>query len=64
MLRKAIGHLISCREASLLVSRLQDEELPAWQRFRLRAHLAVCTACMRFERQLEILRRAMRAYRS
>jgi hypothetical protein len=64
MLRKAIGHLISCREATRLASRLQDEELSPWQRFRLRTHLAVCAGCACFERQLDVLRRAMQAYRS
>lgn len=63
MIRKLIGHVISCRDASRLVSRVQDEELSRWQRFRLRAHLAICDACARFERQLGFLRLAMRKYR-
>jgi hypothetical protein len=64
MIRKALGHMLSCREASRLVSRMHDEELSAWQRWRLRAHLAVCEACARFERQLRFLRVAMRRYRT
>jgi hypothetical protein len=63
MIRKALGHVISCRGVSRLVSRMQDEDLPAWQRFRLRAHLAICDACARFEGQLRFLRLAMRRYR-
>jgi hypothetical protein len=63
MIRKALGHVISCRGASRLVSRLQDEELSRWQRFRLQAHLAICDACARFEQQLRFLRLAMRKYR-
>jgi hypothetical protein len=63
MIRKALGHIISCREVSRLVSRGQDETLSPWQRFRLRAHLAICEACARFEQQVRFLRLAMRKYR-
>ena len=63
MIRKGLGHMISCREVSRLVSRGQDEALSPWQRFRLRAHLAVCVACANFERQVRFLRVAMRKYR-
>ena len=63
MIRNALGHLVSCRGVSRMVSRLQDEELSAWQRFRLSAHLAVCDGCARFERQVAFLRLAMRKYR-
>jgi alkylated DNA nucleotide flippase Atl1 len=62
MIRKALGHVISCREVSRLLSRSQDETIPPWQRLRLRAHLAICDACARFERQLRLLRLAMRKY--
>ena len=35
----------------------------AWQRIKLRLHLAVCDGCTRFERQMRFLRAAMRTYR-
>ena len=60
MIRKALGHMISCREVSRLVSRMQDGELASWAHFRLRMHLLVCDACARFERQVRFLRLAMR----
>ncbi len=63
MLRRALGHIISCREASRLLSRREDGALPAWQRLFLRLHLSVCAACARFERQIRFLRRALQAYR-
>jgi hypothetical protein len=63
MIRKALGHVISCREASRLASRSQDFPLPAWQRWLLRLHLAACSGCARLERQMRFLRRAMHAYR-
>jgi len=61
-IRKALGHIINCKEASRLVSQRQDAELSAWQRLALRLHLSVCAACARFERQIGFLRTAMRRY--
>jgi anti-sigma factor RsiW len=63
MLRKALGHIISCKDASRLMSRREDGALSAWQRLVLRLHLSVCAACARFERQIRFLRRALQAYR-
>jgi hypothetical protein len=64
MIRKALGHMISCREASRLVSQREDMALPFWSTLRLRLHLAVCDACARFEQQIRFLRAAMRRYRA
>ena len=60
--RKALGHIIRCKDASRLVSLQQDAELSSWQRLTLRLHLSVCDACARFERQIRFLRTAMRKY--
>ena len=62
MIRKALGHIISCKDASRLVSRGQDARMSFWQRVTLRLHLSVCAACTRFERQILFLRAAMRKY--
>ena len=61
-LRKALGHIIRCKDASRFVSQQQDAPLTYWQRLTLRLHLSVCDACSRFERQLRFLRTAMRKY--
>ena len=61
-IRKALGHIIRCKDASRLVSLQQEAELTSWQRLTLRLHLAVCDACARFERQIRFLRTAMRRY--
>ena len=61
--RKAIGHIISCKDASRLVSRREEAPLSSWQRLVLRLHLSVCEACTRFEKQIVFLRDAMRQYR-
>ena len=63
MIRKALGHIISCKDASRLVSRREEATLSGWQRLVLRLHLAVCDACSRFERQVAFLRTAMQRYR-
>jgi Putative zinc-finger len=63
MFRKAIGHIISCKDASRLVSQREDAPLSGWQSLVLRLHLSVCAACSRFERQIAFLRTAMQKYR-
>ena len=62
MIRKALGHIISCKDASRLVSQEQDSRMSFWQRVTLRLHLSVCAACTHFEQQIRFLRAAMRKY--
>jgi hypothetical protein len=62
VIRKALGHIISCKDASHLVSLKEDARLTFWQRVTLRLHLSVCAACTRFERQIRFLRTAMQRY--
>ena len=62
MIRKALGHIIRCKDASRLVSQQQDAPLKYWQQLTLRLHLSVCAACSRFEQQIRFLRTAMRKY--
>jgi anti-sigma factor RsiW len=54
--------LISCKDASRLISQTQDGELPVRQRISVRLHLLFCTACRRFVRQLRFLRATMQRY--
>ena len=63
MIRNALGHILSCKDASRLVSKREDATLSAWQRLLLRLHLSVCAACTHFERQIRFLRNAMQKYR-
>ena len=64
MLPRWIGHVLSCKNASRLISRMQDEELPAPRRWMLRMHLRACDGCTRFKSHLTFLREAMQRYRS
>jgi hypothetical protein len=50
----------TCREVHRLVSEGMDRELSLVERTRMRLHLLVCAACTRFNRQMDLLRRAMR----
>jgi hypothetical protein len=50
----------TCREVHRLVSEGMDRELSLAERSRVRLHLLVCTACTRFNCQMDLLRRAMR----
>jgi len=58
-----LTHGVTCKEATQLVSKMLDRPLSFGQRVRLRLHLLVCAACSRFERQMRMLRLAMRKYR-
>jgi hypothetical protein len=51
---------LSCREATRLVSQGLDRNLGFGGRVALRLHLAVCTGCTRFNRQMALLREAIR----
>ena len=64
MLRRALGHLLMCKEATRLISRSQDAELSRFQAWRLRLHLAACDLCTRFDAQMRLLREAARRYRT
>lgn len=63
-LLRPITHMISCKDASRLLSQLQDGPVSWIDRVKLRLHLIACEACRSFERQLGVLREAMRRYRS
>ncbi len=54
--------MLSCREVSHLLSQAQERRLDLGERLRLRLHLAMCSACSQFARQLDFLRRACRCY--
>jgi predicted anti-sigma-YlaC factor YlaD len=53
----------TCRDISALVSRAMDTRLPFGERVRVRLHLAMCSACRQFARQMHILRWATRQLR-
>ncbi len=47
-----------CRRIVQQASGAREEPLSAYDGFRLRVHLVICTACRRYLRQLDFLREA------
>ena len=47
--------MLSCREATRLLSASLDSPLPRLQRLRLSLHVLACAACRRFQEQLQQL---------
>lgn len=52
--------MMSCKEATLLMSQGLDRELSLGERISLRLHLLVCIGCRNTRRHFEILRLATR----
>lgn len=50
----------TCKEVHRLVSEGLDRNLSLIERARMRMHLLVCRACQNFERQMNLIRAAMR----
>lgn len=51
---------IPCSHAHELLSARMDQPLPRGCAWRLRLHLLFCDVCSRVERQLDVMRAAMR----
>lgn len=54
--------MMSCREATRLLSEGQDRTLGLGERVSLKMHLAICIGCANYRRQMEFLRQACRGY--
>ncbi len=52
--------MLSCKDASHLISEGQDRKLGLWERMGLRLHLWMCDSCRRFEKQMGQMRQALR----
>lgn len=52
--------MLTCREASQLMSQSFDRRLGLMERLGLRIHLALCDSCRTVHKQLEILHRFCR----
>jgi len=55
--------MMSCREATRMMSEAAERRLGLGERLSLRLHLALCAGCRRFGRQVDVLRQAMRTFR-
>ena len=52
--------MLTCKDASHLISENQERPLGFRERWSLRMHLWICVSCRRFERQMTLLRQALR----
>ncbi|MBU1664949.1 MAG: zf-HC2 domain-containing protein [Gammaproteobacteria bacterium] len=52
--------MLTCKDASHLISENQERPLGIWERWGLRLHLLMCVSCRRFERQMALMRQALR----
>jgi len=51
--------MLSCKEASRLVSQGLDRRLGFAERLGLRLHLLICDGCTNFSKQVGFIRKAM-----
>lgn len=51
--------MLSCKQASMLVSQSLERKLNGRERFALRMHLFICKYCKRFSQQINGLRVAL-----
>jgi hypothetical protein len=54
--------MISCREATRLISESLDRRLTLRERISLRVHLFVCKICTRYRQQVLFIRETLRLY--
>jgi hypothetical protein len=59
--REVMG-MKSCKDVHRLVVEGQDRKLGFTERFSVRMHLMICTACRRFDAQMDLLRQALRRF--
>lgn len=52
--------MLTCKDASHLLSERQERPLGFRERWSLRMHLWLCLNCRRFERQMTLMRQALR----
>ncbi|MBA2413692.1 MAG: zf-HC2 domain-containing protein [Burkholderiaceae bacterium] len=53
---------IPCAHAHRLLSERMDRAIATDDRWRLRLHLMACDMCSRFERQIDLMRVAIRRF--
>ena len=52
--------MLSCKQASQIISQSLDRPLTMRERFALKLHLLICKYCKRFSQQIQTLRVAMK----
>lgn len=52
--------MLSCKDVTRLISESMDTSLPIGKRIGMRLHLLMCKFCSRYERQLLLIREALK----
>jgi hypothetical protein len=52
--------MLSCKDATRLISQSMDASLPITKRISVRIHLLTCIFCTRYEQQLRLIRETLR----
>jgi hypothetical protein len=55
--------MMTCKDASKLLSAAQDRRLGPGEWLRLKVHLLICRGCANFSNQLALMRAAIRRHR-
>lgn len=56
--------MITCKQASQIISQSLDNPLSWSDRMKVKFHLFICDACTRFNRQLHLISNALKSMRS
>lgn len=54
--------MLTCKQASEIISQSYDRRLSWRERLSLRLHLLICDACTNFAKQMRFLRQAARRF--
>ncbi len=54
--------LPACKEVTRMASEAMERKLPLRQRIDMRLHLMICALCMRYVKQLQFMRDAVRQH--
>jgi hypothetical protein len=52
--------MITCKQATELLSKQMEKTLSLKERFNLYLHLRICVLCVQFGKQLQIIRRVLK----
>ena len=55
--------MMTCKQATELMSQSQDRQLGRWERIKLRAHLLICNGCKNYNKQMAFISEAMKQLR-
>lgn len=54
--------MLTCKEATRIMSEAQDRSLSVGEKLQLEMHLAMCRGCRSFRAQMDFLRMACRRF--